>query len=139
MLDRLGSLMSSAPELVHFEVSSSATQARAFNAPITELVLVYLDGSSSTIEANLQKFADALEKDAQAPVGGVYLSGYSVEEVEHEKLDGGKGKVILMAIGWQSLEAHMAFRDTAAFKENVGLLRDGPKALAMHHVKMQAY
>lgn len=55
-------------------------------------------------------------------------------------LPGEEGKtatVLSLLIGWPSIDAHMQFRETDAFKESVGLLR-GMKGLikmTMCHVK----
>lgn len=53
--------------------------------------------------------------------------------------EGQTGSVLAAFIGWTSIDAHIKFRETEAFKENVGLLRDieGAVKLAMFHVSCQ--
>lgn len=36
-----------------------------------------------------------------------------------------KGKAVVLVIGWESKEAHLAFRETDTFKENIHFLRQG--------------
>lgn len=60
--------------------------------------------------------------------------GWVVEDVEHESLgDGKKGRVFKVVLGWDSVEHHMRFRETEVFKENAGLLREGPVKGDLHH------
>jgi hypothetical protein len=44
-------------------------------------------------------------------------------------------------IGWPSIDAHMKFRETAAFKENVDLIRgmEGMVKLAMFHISCRVF
>lgn len=133
MLEHLKALLSGAPSIYHFEFSSSGFIS-ATSAPVTELATFYLDSKSSSFESNARKFEEAVEGGSVEGYLGS-SSGWSVEEVEHEKLGAGsKGKAYMLAIGWQSKEAHMAFRETETFKNNIGLLREGPKGAEMHHV-----
>jgi hypothetical protein len=50
--------------------------------------------------------------------------------------EGQLGTILVAFIGWPSIDAHMKFRETEAFKENVNLLRsmEGMLKLAMFHV-----
>lgn len=134
MLKDLESVMDGAPDLYHF-TPTVGNQTAAFSAPVNEIVTFYLPLDDTTFGPNMEKFCDILLKHGEGMVGVV--GGYSVEEVEHEKLEGKKGKKFLGAIGWQSVEAHMAYRETDAFKDNIQLLRTGPVAIEMHHTKLQ--
>lgn len=53
--------------------------------------------------------------------------------------EGQKGSVLVALIGWPSIDAHMKFRDTEAFKGAVDLLRgmEGMTKLTMCHVECQ--
>ena len=55
-----------------------------------------------------------------------------IEDVEYE---GKKGKAYVGVLGWESVEAHMSFRETQAFKDIIHLLRDDPLGLEVHHTK----
>ena len=109
-------------------------------SPVTELLTVYFPSSTSAdsqknYEQNFSKFMKGLEEDADGYRG--YASGWVREEVEHESLEG-KGKAYFAAIGWDSVEKHLACRETEKFKANRGLLRtEGVKGLEMHHVKFE--
>ncbi len=46
-------------------------------------------------------------------------AGLSHEELESE---GVKGTAAMLLIGWESVDAHMAFQRTQLFKDSVGLL-----------------
>jgi hypothetical protein len=50
--------------------------------------------------------------------------------------EGQKGSLLTALIGWPSVDAHMRFRETDVFKDNVGLIRSlgGLVKLAMFHV-----
>jgi heme-degrading monooxygenase HmoA len=50
--------------------------------------------------------------------------GPVVEEIEKEE-GAGMGKAVVLCIGWESKERHMAFRETESFKENIHFLREG--------------
>lgn len=54
--------------------------------------------------------------------------------------EGQSGSVLAAFIGWTSIDAHMEFRETEPFKDNVGLLRrmEGVVKLAMFHVSCQS-
>lgn len=138
MLEHLKTLLSGAPSLYHIEFSSAGGFTAATSAPVTEVATFYLDSKSSSFETNARKFEKVItEGSAEGLLGA--SSGWSVEDIEHEKLGAGnKGKAWVLVVGWQSKEAHIAFRETALFKENIGLLRDGPKGVEMHHVAFRA-
>ena len=70
--------------------------------------------------------------------------GWGIEELKHEKLgekegEEGPAKFFGAFIGWPSIEEHMKFREQEAFPKVVAFLRDGPKALEVHHVHFQKY
>ena len=58
--------------------------------------------------------------------------GWVIEDVEYK---GKKGKAYVSTIGWESVQAHMTFRETAAFKENIGLIREKPLGVEVHHTE----
>ena len=66
-----------------------------------------------------------------------HATGWVVEEVVHEEIEG-KAVAWVTAIGWESVEAHKAFRETELFKKSVEPLREGPTASEMHHLDFGA-
>ncbi|KAF4549786.1 Hypothetical protein D9617_20g028420 [Elsinoe fawcettii] len=126
-------LLAGAPAYIHYHFTSQEDLETALSAPVTENVTAYFPSVDESFNTKLDQFKAAVEKDAAGAKGFAY--GWGEEDVEHEKLPNGKGKALKLLIGWESVDAHMKFRDTEAFKKNVGLLRDGPSALTMTHTK----
>lgn len=60
-----------------------------------------------------------------------YAGGWSIEEVDQAKADGGKAKVFTGLVGWSSVQAHLDFRETQEFKDNIHLLREAKDVVAM--------
>ncbi|KAL2356236.1 hypothetical protein BJ546DRAFT_595358 [Cryomyces antarcticus] len=129
----LGTIMSGGPELYHVKLTTPHTTA--FSAPVLELATFYFESESSDVEAAFEKFAKVAAKSAEGLVGAA--SGWSIEEVEHSSLKG-KGKARVLVAGWQSVDAHMKYRETQEFKESVPLLREKAKGAEMHHVELKA-
>jgi hypothetical protein len=50
------------------------------------------------------------------------------------------GSILTAFIGWPTIDAHMKFRETEAFKENVGLIRglEGIVKLATFHISCRS-
>lgn len=132
-LSRIQSIMSSGADLTHVDFQPSPSILHnALSAPVTELATFYFDSQpNSDWLANAAKAADWLRKDAKGFLDIAY--GITHETVEYQ---GVKGKAAVIAVGWESKEAHMAFRETGTFKENIGLLRGDSKAIEMHHVAL---
>lgn len=133
-LERIGTIMSGPASIHHVDFHSSAALTKALSAPVTELATWHCSCEpDADWLANAAKAVQWLEKDATASgyLGMAY--GITHEEVEYK---GVKGKSGVAAIGWKSKEAHMAFRETQTFKENIGLLRGKAEAIEMHHVAL---
>ncbi|GAB7351373.1 hypothetical protein MBLNU459_g2055t1 [Dothideomycetes sp. NU459] len=134
MLQDLGTILAGAPAPYHFEFTSPKGLKAATSAPVTEVATFYLESKSSSFESNIAKFEKAIGDGSVEGFLGT-SSGWGAEDVEHDKLGAGnKGKALVLVVGWQSKDAHMAYRETEHFKNNVALLRDGPKHIEMHHV-----
>ena len=134
-------IVDGAPSLYHVNLTPHPPSAAvsSTSSPVTEALTLYFPSSISSseqasFEENFKKFIQALEKHAEGFRSA--SGGWVVEEVEHESVEG-KGKAFFAALGWESVEKHVAFRDTQEFKDNIGLLRDGPKGIEVHHVKFQ--
>jgi hypothetical protein len=87
-------------------------------------------------EAQFQLFADRALAQCSDVVG--VSAGWGVEKDFPVRggEEGQKGTLFTALIGWPSIDAHMKFRETDVFKENVGLLRNlgGLVKLTMFHV-----
>jgi hypothetical protein len=121
-------------EISHVDFEPAGALSKAVSAPVTEIATFYCEGEpGSEWMSNAAKAGDWLQREA-AEAGYLGIAyGITHEEVEYK---GVKGKAAVIAIGWKSVEAHMSFRETQTFKENIGLLRGEAKAIEMHHVVM---
>lgn len=155
---------------VDFEPSDTFTKA-TISAPVTEVATFYFDPSSSsatatTPEANVLKFRDVVNA-AGKEIDGFWgaAAGVSHEtDVKSLSTEGVSGTAVVLVLGWESVEKHMAFRydfffflffflplffffllihrrltnlasrETSIFKDNVHLFAEGVKELEVHHV-----
>ncbi|KAI9877432.1 MAG: hypothetical protein M1830_003917 [Pleopsidium flavum] len=136
----IGSILDGAVSIHHaiLKPQSSSTVASRFSAPVTEIVTFYFPSSTSAsdksdIEDAVSKFSKAPQQHAEGFRG--LSGGWIVEKVEHASV--GEGWGFVGVAGWDSLDAHMAFRETKEFKEAIMDLRNRAKGTAMYHVKLQ--
>ena len=125
----------------HANFTPHPPSAAVSRAPVTERLTLFFPADISevdkkTCDENFEKFLGILQEDAGTGFKAASL-GWIVEDMKHEGIEG-KAKAITGVIGWESVEAHMAFREHPAFKDNAGLLRGGGvKGSEVHHVKFQ--
>lgn len=101
---------------VDFEPSDTFTKA-TISAPVTEVATFYFDPSSSsatatTPEANVLKFRDVVNA-AGKEIDGFWgaAAGVSHEsDVKSLSTEGVSGTAVVLVLGWESVEKHMAFR-----------------------------
>lgn len=97
---------------VDFEPSNTFTKATT-SAPVTEVATFYFDPSSSaTPEANVLKFRDIVNA-AGKEIDGFWgaAAGVSHEtDVKSLSTEGVSGTAVVLVLGWESVEKHMAFR-----------------------------
>lgn len=99
---------------VDFEPSDTFTKATT-SAPVTEVATFYFDPSSSattTPEANVLKFRDIVNA-AGKEIDGFWgaAAGVSHEsDVKSLSTEGVSGTAVVLVLGWESVEKHMAFR-----------------------------
>lgn len=115
-------------------------------APVIEFCVFYLPFASFLTD--IGKFVRILdEKRGEGKVEGYYGASYgeSVEgdvvkhsEQGEEGASEKGGKAVAGFLGWGSKEAHLAFRETELFKENIGLLRGNNRGAEVFHVKFTA-
>lgn len=131
------------PASIHHAYLRSPSQSGAtssLTAPVTELATFYFPSSISDSEQKefddtAATFNEVVEKHAEGCRG--ISGGWAVEEVEHASV--GKGRAYVLALGWDSVDAHMAFRETKEFKDAIVHVREKIKGAAMYHVKFQEY
>lgn len=98
---------------VDFEPSNTFTKA-TISAPVTEVATFYFDPSSTatTPEANVLKFRDVVNA-AGKEIDGFWgaAAGVSYEsDVKSLSTEGVSGTALVLVLGWESVEKHMAFR-----------------------------
>ncbi|KUJ23948.1 uncharacterized protein LY89DRAFT_633686 [Mollisia scopiformis] len=105
------------------------------SAPVVEFATFY-DPDPSFADS-LGEFLTIAEK-GEGVVG--WARGGVVEGVRRHdgKGKGEEGKAYVFLVGWESVEMHMKFRETGAFRENVGLIRGNHGGVEMFHVKFTA-
>lgn len=145
----MGSILDDTPAIImhhaeftpqkHSVAVETTTSVLRSSPGATEVATFYLDPSVSSSDA--QAFEDAFWKfstEAIEKADGFTSTagGWIVEDLEHEKA-GGKAKGYCVLIGWQSVEKHMAFRDTEAF-EGFESLKKYLKHVEAVHVKFIA-
>ncbi|TKA69430.1 hypothetical protein B0A55_07630 [Friedmanniomyces simplex] len=92
---------------------------RATEAPVTEVATFYFDGSAPTaVLDRFTRFREVLSKQQVSGVLGA-AAGLTHEELDSE---GVRGTAAVLVIGWESVDAHLAFQKTQLFKDSVHLL-----------------
>ncbi|KFY57237.1 hypothetical protein V496_06511 [Pseudogymnoascus sp. VKM F-4515 (FW-2607)] len=114
-------------------------------APVTEIMLAYFSSDISQVQkdaafANVKEFSENGLNKCSDVKGFSFGWGVENDFPVRGGDEGQTGSVLAAFIGWTSIDAHMEFRETEAFKDNVGLLRrmDGVVKLAMFHVSCQS-
>ena len=129
-LDNARKMMDQPPTVIHVDFNSAAALSDVLSAPVTELITLNFDGQPpADYGEGADKLIQALEKEAVGLVAATWGQ-------THEVLDsnGVKGNAVVAAVGWSSIESHMACRETEVFKEHIHLLRSTSKGAEMHHI-----
>ncbi|CAK4000932.1 Hypothetical predicted protein [Lecanosticta acicola] len=135
-LQRFMTIVDGEPTICHVDFKPDGALPRALSAPVTEVATFYFAGEAP--KDYLEKATRFLANNEGEKVDG-YLGGAvgtTYEEIERE---GVKGKGAVLVIGWSSVEAHMKFRETSTFKDNIQLLRQGAQKISMNHVPFMTF
>jgi len=139
----LGTLLSGPPALyhAHFDPHPPPAALTDSSSLATETITLYFPPSYSSedqkeVETNVQKLIDVIAKHAdgyKASVGGW------VEEELPLPGESEKAKAYVGLIAWVSVEAHLRFRETQVFKDNIHFLRGAKdlKTVRMVHVSFK--
>ncbi|KAG7006239.1 hypothetical protein G7Y79_00015g038290 [Physcia stellaris] len=129
---KFGKILGSPPQLhhAHLDPHPPAPATSSTRAPVTECLTLYFPTTFDTtsFDSHWPIFKKALEEKAEGFRAA--SAGWMVEELE---LDGEKCKAWAGFLGWDSVEAHMKYRETEAFKGTIGGLREGTKAIKAYH------
>lgn len=133
-LANIRSILSGPPKIQHVDFSPHSELDKVLASPVTEIVNIHFEGDvPAEYAAGWEEFK-AATVDAKGNHGAVF--GPTYETLEYE---GVKGQAAALAIGWDSKDAHMAFRETEPFKKHIHLLRSTSKKSFMQHVHVTTY
>jgi hypothetical protein len=145
----LGPLLAKPPMIIHF--FPKPFPATVFDiGPTVEMATLF--NTDPHFLSNVEEFTEAA-KYAEGYYGHAF--GEVSEELE-QKEGSGKGKAVVLCIGWQATESHMKFKETQIFKDNVHFMTDGmggveivsfhlclnyihAKGIIQYHVKFKKY
>ncbi|KAI9666662.1 MAG: hypothetical protein M1821_004598 [Bathelium mastoideum] len=141
-IDGIMPQLSKAAVIRHYAFTGGVKQGGAdpLEAPVTELATFYLpkgfdqakvDAAFETLQGEIN------ESRAEGYRGSRW--GYSVEEVEHESLGEEKGRACVLLVGWDSKEAHEAFRQTEAFTRGIGPVREVTQGREVFHSRLELH
>lgn len=126
---------------VHFDPHPPSDALKLGGA--TEALHVYFPASYSeedqkAFEANANKFADIVKADS--PDVKAIASGWAEEEVDIPGTEE-KGRLWNALIAWTSLQAHLDYRGTQTFKDNIYLLRGAKdvKGVKVFHISTEEF
>jgi len=130
--EKFGKIAGGQGSMVHVDFKPPGAVTKVFSAPVTEMATFYFEGEPPADYIDgVHKLNQTVTKEEIAGYLGIAV-GKTHEEVEK---DGVKGHAMVAAIGWQSVDAHMEFRNTRTFKDIIPLLRSTSKGVEMHHVQ----
>ncbi|KAI9745167.1 MAG: hypothetical protein M1818_001445 [Claussenomyces sp. TS43310] len=121
----IGTISSTPPSLFHIRAEPFPPIIFG-TAPVVEMATLY-EAQASCLD-NVKQFVQNTKDKMEGGLGSVI--GSVVEEIQ-AKEGAGTGKAVLLCLGWESREAHMKFRETDCFKENINLLREGNGGIVM--------
>ncbi|KAL8765250.1 MAG: hypothetical protein Q9209_007606 [Squamulea sp. 1 TL-2023] len=107
------------------------------NVGVTEVVF-YQFPSDIT---NREGIMDSIDKMRPVLARSEALACFDGWATEHTANDAGeKSQVFINVLGWVDVDAHMRFRDSDDFKQNIHQMMDirEMRLLEMHHVKLHA-
>ena len=107
------------------------------HAPVTEVLMAYFPLTLN--DADKAKWEEAwqgLVKPVKQAKGFVDIhGGWVIEEMEVEGLKGMR-KAWMGTLGWENLDAHVAFTKTEVFKGIPGMLMERAEKLEGYHVEL---
>ena len=127
-------MLAGRPSSYHVDFQSRMTQVIAFGAPVTEIAEARVQEKTADLDQDAATLINAVKESGAGLVGA--STGWSVEDMEDEKLDV-KGKIFMLAVGWESVDAHMKARETEGFKNTIGGVKRHIKSMAAFHVAMK--
>ena len=115
---------------------SSPHKVTSNGGQVTEVVVYYFPSDYS--EAKMEEFEALWEGFSEHTKKAEGFTGVTLgwsHESEIEYATAGKSKVYVGALGWESIDAHMAYRDSKVFSEGAASIRGKATRVEMTHVK----
>ncbi|QSZ29213.1 hypothetical protein DSL72_003724 [Monilinia vaccinii-corymbosi] len=118
---------------------------RAVGNGVMEIITFF--GVEDTFIEGTKKFITAMRKiEAQKGIvgfGGVIEYREVIEKIAMQNEGGevkeeAKGRAMVLVVGWESKEVHMAFRETQDFLDNIGVLRKETSGQKMYHIAFKS-
>ncbi|CAD6573718.1 MAG: hypothetical protein ASARMPREDX12_006216 [Alectoria sarmentosa] len=106
------------------------TAALGTASPVTEVLTFYFEGENDGFDSKLRQFIKVISDNAEGFKAA--SGGWVIEDVEYK---GKKGKAYVAILGWESVEAHMNFRETQTFKDSINIVRADPLGMEVHHTE----
>jgi len=138
--ESIGSMLEGDANLyhVHYDQTPSPALSSGGSPIVTEFLTIFFPEEYSSADkekyhSDVVKFRDIVADSAEGFKGA--FGGWVVEKLDDPK-DSEKRTAYSMLIGWTSVEAHMKYRETQAFKDYIYLLRGGKdlKGVTVCHV-----
>lgn len=134
-LEHFGKVLDGPASISHANLSPYPPTAALSSSrtPVTECLTLYhpADADTAAFEKKWSAARSSLEQNAEGFRAS--SAGWVVEELEYE---GEKCKAFAVFIGWDSVDAHMRFRETEHFKKSIVPLREGLKGVTACHATM---
>lgn len=109
------------------------------SAPVVEFLDAYVpandDAAIYAFDKAWTEFAKVLQDHAEGFKG--WIGGWVVGEVPSDKVESGTARKYIAGIGWESIDAHMTYRETEAFKVTIKEVRNAAKALSVVRFTLQ--
>ncbi|USW53623.1 hypothetical protein Slin15195_G069420 [Septoria linicola] len=132
--ESISSIFTGAGYMYHVDLEPHDEVQRAMDAPVMEIALFNFDHEppGGCLEI-FQAFRKAAGKESGAtPIASAV--GITHEEVEFGDI---KGNAVVLVVGWESIEAHQAFRDSGTYKKYMPQLMKEVEKVQIHHVALR--
>lgn len=101
-------------------------------APIVEPVFFFFSNADPEWAKSIERSDQVTKYTAKGYIGSAW--GWAADGVHHTSLGQAEGRCFVVISGWESVEAHEAFRKTDEFKNARGRARGLIKAVEWFHI-----
>ncbi|EXJ70199.1 uncharacterized protein A1O5_06267 [Cladophialophora psammophila CBS 110553] len=122
-VERIGTIVAGAAKAYHAQLRPHPPVAALSNttSPITEVVTMWFPNTypqkdQDNVTEDVENFISIFENHAHNYTASA--AGWVDEEIDIPGMEE-RGKAYVLLVGWTSVEAHMQFRETQAFKDSI--------------------